>query len=60
MVGLARTLANELGPRRIRVNTVHPGAVATPMVRNPETFKRLRPDLNNPTEEDAAEVLTAP
>ena len=25
VVGLARTLANELGPRSIRVNTVHPG-----------------------------------
>jgi len=59
VVGLARTLANELGPWRIRVNTVHPGAVGTPMVRNPETYKRLRPDLANPTEADAAEVLTA-
>ncbi|WP_319433763.1 mycofactocin-coupled SDR family oxidoreductase [Mycobacterium sp. RTGN5] len=59
VVGLARTLANELGPRNIRVNTVHPGAVATPMVRNPATYKRLRPDLPNPTEADAAEVLTA-
>ena len=59
VVGLARTLANELGPRSIRVNTVHPGAVATPMVRNTETYKRLRPDLNDPTEADAAEVLTA-
>lgn len=59
VVGLARTLANELGPQRIRVNTVHPGAVATPMVRNPETFTRLRPDLPDPTEADAAEVLTA-
>ncbi|GAY16806.1 mycofactocin-coupled SDR family oxidoreductase [Mycobacterium sp. shizuoka-1] len=59
VVGLARTLANELGPRRIRVNTVHPGAVATPMVRNAATYKRLRPDLDDPTEADAAEVLTA-
>ncbi|OBB23041.1 hypothetical protein A5792_31815 [Mycolicibacterium peregrinum] len=59
VVGLARTLANELGPQRIRVNTVHPGAVATPMVRNPDTYKRLRPDLDNPTEADAIEVLTA-
>lgn len=25
VVGLSRTLANELGPQRIRVNTVHPG-----------------------------------
>ncbi|MFV8054243.1 mycofactocin-coupled SDR family oxidoreductase [Mycobacterium sp. 48b] len=59
VVGLARTLANELGPQRIRVNTVHPGAVATQMVRNPDTYKRLRPDLDNPTEADAIEVLTA-
>lgn len=59
VVGLARTLANELGPKRIRVNTVHPGAVGTPMVLNPETFKRIRPDLENPTAEDVAEVLSA-
>ena len=59
VVGLARTLANELGPRRIRVNTVHPGAVATPMVLNDQTFRRLRPDLDNPTAADAAEVLQA-
>ncbi len=59
VVGLARTLANELGPRGIRVNTVHPGAVATPMVLNAATFKRLRPDLDSPTAADAAEVLMA-
>jgi SDR family mycofactocin-dependent oxidoreductase len=59
VVGLARTLANELGPRGIRVNTVHPGAVATPMVFNEATFRRLRPDLDNPTAADAAEVLQA-
>lgn len=59
VVGLARSLANELGPCRIRVNTVHPGAVATPMVRDPSTYRRLRPDLADPTEADAVEVLTA-
>jgi SDR family mycofactocin-dependent oxidoreductase len=59
VVGLARTLANELGPRSIRVNTVHPGAVATPMVLNDKMFRRLRPDLANPTAADAAEVLMA-
>jgi len=59
VVGLARTLANELGPRGIRVNTVQPGPVATPMVLNEEMFRRLRPDLDNPTAADAAEVLQA-
>lgn len=59
LVGLARTLANELGSQRIRVNTVHPGAVATPMVLNEATFRRLCPDVPNPTQADAAEVLMA-
>ena len=57
VVGLARTLANELGPRMIRVNTVHPGAVATPMVHNEATYRRLCPDIENPSEADAARVL---
>ena len=59
VVGLARTLANELGPRAIRVNTVHPGAVGTAMVLNEATFRRLCPGVPNPTAADAAEVLKA-
>jgi SDR family mycofactocin-dependent oxidoreductase len=35
LVGLMRTLAIELGPDGIRVNTVHPGAVDTPMGHDP-------------------------
>jgi SDR family mycofactocin-dependent oxidoreductase len=34
VVGLMRTLANELAPHMIRVNTVHPTGVDTPMIRN--------------------------
>ncbi|MBY8855119.1 mycofactocin-coupled SDR family oxidoreductase [Nocardia sp. CA2R105] len=59
ITGLAKTLANELGPRSIRVNTVHPGSIATPMILNPATFARLRPDLDDPTAEDVAEMLSA-
>jgi SDR family mycofactocin-dependent oxidoreductase len=59
VVGLARTLANELGARGIRVNTVHPGAVGTTMTLNETTFKRLRPDLDKPTADDVAGVLAA-
>jgi SDR family mycofactocin-dependent oxidoreductase len=59
LVGLARSLANELGARRIRVNTVHPGAVGTAMVLNEATFARLCPDVEHPTADDAAKVLAA-
>jgi SDR family mycofactocin-dependent oxidoreductase len=59
VVGLARTLANELGERGIRVNTVHPGAVATAMILNDVTLRQLRPDLDQPTVDDAAATLTA-
>jgi NAD(P)-dependent dehydrogenase (short-subunit alcohol dehydrogenase family) len=36
VVGLMRAYANVLGPHSIRVNTVHPTGVNTPMVANPE------------------------
>jgi SDR family mycofactocin-dependent oxidoreductase len=34
MVGLMRLYANLLGPHSIRVNSVHPGGVDTPMINN--------------------------
>jgi SDR family mycofactocin-dependent oxidoreductase len=41
VVGLMRTLANELAPHSIRVNTVHPTGVNTPMVVNDYMAKAL-------------------
>jgi SDR family mycofactocin-dependent oxidoreductase len=58
LVGLMRTLANELAPHRIRVNTVHPTNVATPMVLNDTTFRAFRPDIPDPSEEDSLEAMT--
>ncbi|MBL7501736.1 mycofactocin-coupled SDR family oxidoreductase [Frankia sp. CNm7] len=57
LVGLMRSLANELAGQLIRVNSVHPGNVNTPMVDNESLRRMLRPDLDNPTIEDAAAVL---
>ncbi|MEV0248113.1 mycofactocin-coupled SDR family oxidoreductase [Nocardia sp. NPDC050712] len=48
VVGLMRTFAVELGHHSIRVNTVHPTHVNTPMVMNEGTYKLFRPDLENP------------
>jgi (+)-trans-carveol dehydrogenase len=48
VVGLMRTFAVELGQHSIRVNSVHPTHVNTPMVMNEGTYKLFRPDLENP------------
>jgi len=38
VVGLSKTLANELGQYKIRVNTIHPTGVRTEMVKEPDLF----------------------
>lgn len=48
-----KALALTLGPQRIRVNAVHPTNVDTDMLHNANTYKTFRPDLKNPTREDA-------
>jgi len=53
IVGLMRTLANELGPYRIRVNTIHPTNVDTIMIQNPGTWGMFAPDDPEPTQEKA-------
>ena len=50
---LARTLA----PEQIRVNAVHPTNVNTDMLHSPPMYKAFRPDLENPTREDAEIVF---
>ena len=54
VMGLMRSFAVELGQYRIRVNSVHPSQVNTPMTMNEVTFKLFRPDLENPGPEDFA------
>lgn len=62
VVGLMHTAALELAKDNIRVNTVHPTMVDTPMVDNEASFRLFRPDLENPTKADlavAAQALNA-
>jgi NAD(P)-dependent dehydrogenase (short-subunit alcohol dehydrogenase family) len=54
VVGLMRAFAVELGQHKIRVNSVHPTQVNTPMTMNDVTFRLFRPDLENPGPEDFA------
>src|SRR3954468_2907713 len=56
VVGLMRTFAVELGAQSIRVNSVHPTHVNTPLLHNEPTYRMFRPDLENPGPDDMAPV----
>jgi (+)-trans-carveol dehydrogenase len=58
LVGLMRTLANELAPDLIRVNTVHPGSVDTAMIHNQALRHLFLPDHHGEiTREQVAPVF---
>lgn len=54
LVGLMRTLAVDLAPYSIRVNSIHPTNVDTDMIQNEPTYRLFSPDLPNPTRDDFA------
>jgi (+)-trans-carveol dehydrogenase/(-)-trans-carveol dehydrogenase len=59
VVGLMRTLALELAPHSIRVNTVHPTSVNTDMIQNEATYRLFLPSVEHPTLEQFAEASKA-
>jgi len=59
VVGLMRTLANELAPHFIRVNTVHPSSVLTKMIDNAAIHQAFAPGVENPQIEDFGDTFTA-
>jgi SDR family mycofactocin-dependent oxidoreductase len=46
-------LALQLAPHLIRVNAIHPTNVNTTLLHNEDIYRAFRPDLENPTREDA-------
>jgi len=57
LVGLMKSAAHELSRLSVRVNSVHPGNVLTPMIENDALFGLFRPDLAHPTAEDVAPLM---
>jgi len=57
VIGLMRSLALELAPERIRVNTVNPSIVDTPMIHNRFTYGIFLPGVENPTSEAISDVF---
>jgi SDR family mycofactocin-dependent oxidoreductase len=54
VIGLMRSLSQELGPKMIRVNCVCPGQVATDMILNQPTYDLFCADKESPTKDDFA------
>ena len=59
VVGLMKTLANELAPDMIRVNSVHPTSVDTDMIHNESTYGLFIPDkpASEVTRDEAGEAF---
>lgn len=55
VVGLMRSLVNEVSPHNIRVNTVHPSSVNTTMIHNDDIYRMF--DSDNPTAEAMGEIF---
>ncbi|MGB9308457.1 MAG: mycofactocin-coupled SDR family oxidoreductase [Mycobacterium sp.] len=53
IVEYSTTLAVKLAPRSIRVNAVHPTNCNTDMLQSEPMYRTFRPDLTNPTVEEA-------
>jgi len=56
VIGIMRSLAVELGEHNIRVNSVLPTNVNTPMFMNEGLFRMYRPDLENPGPDDIKSI----
>jgi (+)-trans-carveol dehydrogenase len=56
VVGLMRTLALELAPHMIRVNSIHPTQVDTDMIQNETIWRLFSPDDPNPSRDAFAPV----
>ncbi len=59
LVEYSTTLARRLAPRMIRVNAVHPTNCNTDMLQSLPMYRAFRPDLPEPTAEEALEGFKA-
>jgi SDR family mycofactocin-dependent oxidoreductase len=59
VIGLVKSLALEVAAQGVTVNAVCPTSVNTPMMHNDAAYRAVRPDIENPTLEDALPGFTA-
>ncbi|OUS92343.1 mycofactocin-coupled SDR family oxidoreductase [Rhodococcus sp. NCIMB 12038] len=58
VVGLMRSYAQQLAPFSIRVNSVHPTNVNTPMIMNDAVSRAFCPGIDDPSEDDVKRSLS--
>ncbi|MBO0854287.1 MAG: SDR family oxidoreductase, partial [Nocardia sp.] len=59
VIGLVKTVAQEVGAHGITANVVCPGTVDTAMVHNQQTYELFLPGKENPTRDDVAPIFSA-
>ena len=59
VIGLVKSVALEVAQYGITVNAVCPTTVNTDMIHNEATYKLFRPDLENPTADDALAAFSS-
>ena len=59
LIGLTKTLAQELAPHGIRVNAISPTQVDTDMIQNDMIYRLFVPDAKHPTREQFREASRA-
>ncbi|MHB1518444.1 MAG: mycofactocin-coupled SDR family oxidoreductase [Acidimicrobiales bacterium] len=59
IIGLVKSVAQELAPFDITVNAIAPGNVSTGMIHNEQLYRLMRPDLAAPSADDVAPAMTA-
>lgn len=57
VIGMSKSTAQELAHSGVTVNVVAPGNIDTPMVKNDNLYRVVRPDLESPTWDDVAPLL---